>query len=826
MSNILVVTSDLPFFPGRNGHDFFNIRYLSSTHSIGVVGPCYSQFSKSGVANLESICDEVYFWPRKVDTPIQCVEYGRSFRLKRFIEKIPRKCVKYLLGRLLGIDWRVPYIYRELSVFSNCAPYVLKAITDKHWDCLVLIQSSSAVWLDYLPSRPARLAYFHDIRSDYLSKAEFLSPTDRIENKAIDAIQKQEKKFAESAEMVGFVSQLDQERGKVSLGFNGESGVAEIPVDTKYYVPAPREWENDVRPIVLFTGHLSHPPNVDAVEYFISKIWMHIKEKVPGVVFQVVGRMPSPVIVSLAASDESIELYSDVPDIRPYFWNANVYVVPMRYGGGVRQKIFEAWAMKVAVVCTTMAVEGTRAEDRKNCWLEDDPVQYASRVVELLLPTINSNRVLKSALESVNATNTIKVAAKQFESLVNRSITIKLKKPYKVLLDLRWMEIGKAGGAEQMAFELVSAMSKLDKSNYFRFHCPRSTYYEWDFPRKFHTKGIFVDEIYRNSEVYRSSCIDNLCERLDLQPIMNTSMRSLRKYREMDFDFVHSLNGYIQPDLEAFPNLLTVLDLQHIHYPKFFSPEEWEAREVLYRKSTENAEHITCISDFVRQDLHRKYDIPMEKMSTVRIIPSQSAWVRIDKKECSKRIRKLGIFGPYFLYPAHCWPHKNHKRLVEAFAAIRSELVPGFKLVLTGAPFKEDHPARILIEERGLSDTIVHLGYRSPLELRCLFQKAEALVFPSLFEGYGMPVAEAIISKTPVICSNVTSLPEIAGKAAVMFNPQSTEEIASSMLRITKDTGLRIDLIEESKIERKKFNARKIAIQTLSLYRRVFEELV
>ena len=274
----------------------------------------------------------------------------------------------------------------------------------------------------------------------------------------------------------------------------------------------------------------------------------------------------------------------------------------------------------------------------------------------------------------------------------------------------------------------------------------------------------------------------------------------------------------------GFPGVLTINDLQHLHYPQFFSQEEYAERERLYRESAERAIHIICISEFTRQDVHRQYGIPLEKMSTVWIIPSRNIWQPLSESERATLLAGMQLTGPFFFFPAHCWPHKNHERLVEAFLRVASDLPADIKLVMTGRPFPDDNPAAMMIRDKNLSARVVHLGYRSPLEVRALFQGCLALVFPSLFEGYGMPVAEAIIAGKPVLCSNVTSLPELAGDAALTFDPNSVEEIAQSLLDVATDAALRLELTDAAIRRRPLFSARRSAIQTMSIYQRVHDE--
>ncbi|MBE7212374.1 MAG: glycosyltransferase, partial [Gluconacetobacter diazotrophicus] len=522
---------------------------------------------------------------------------------------------------------------------------------------------------------------------------------------------------------------------------------------------------------------------------------------------------------------DGFELHADVPDIRPYFWNASAYVVPMRFGGGVRQKIFEAWSMRVPMVCTTMATEGTDAAHGVDCWQEDDPDAFASRLAGLLAGTeAQRGAVVDRAQAHASVRHSVPVAAPQFARLVERAAHIRRQRPYRLLFDLRWMEIGRAGGMEQMAHELVGAVGQTDHRNAYRVLCPRNTFHEWSFPSGFSCRPFFTDKNEVRAEALRAGVANALSRELRTDLVLTPSMRALRQYRKMDFDLVHAVCSYSFPDLIHFPTVLTVHDLQHVHFPEFFTPEDWTVRDDLYRSSCAAARHILCISEFTRQDLHRCYGVPLEKMTTVWNIPSRTAWLDLSPARGRALRAGMGVTGRYLFYPAHDWPHKNHARLVASFGLIAKDLPADVRLVFTGRPFAPDHPARAAIAEHRLEKRVAHLGYRSPLEMRALYQGALALVFPSLFEGFGMPAAEAMIAGCPVACANTTSLPEITGDAAVTFDPLSTNDMAAVMLRLVHEPALRENGIAAGHRRRTRFSARSSAIKTLAVYRRAFEE--
>jgi glycosyltransferase involved in cell wall biosynthesis len=287
---------------------------------------------------------------------------------------------------------------------------------------------------------------------------------------------------------------------------------------------------------------------------------------------------------------------------------------------------------------------------------------------------------------------------------------------------------------------------------------------------------------------------------------------------------VHFFQGFTYPEFSRFPSVVTMPDLQHLSYPQFFSKEAYAMREQLFRTSVENASHVICISRFTLEEVHKLYGVPREKMSVVWITPSRACRIPLRPAERTNILAGLGIRRPFLFFPAHNWPHKNHQRLLIAFAESRAKLPPETKLVFTGGNLKEGVDLAGMISRLRLDSSVVHLGYVTPIQLRALYSAAEALVFPSLFEGFGMPIAEAILSGCPVACSGTTSLPEIAGDAALLFDPENTEEIGLALIQISTDDILRDRLRKNGLGRRSAFSSWTPALETISIYHRVIQE--
>jgi Glycosyltransferase len=196
----------------------------------------------------------------------------------------------------------------------------------------------------------------------------------------------------------------------------------------------------------------------------------------------------------------------------------------------------------------------------------------------------------------------------------------------------------------------------------------------------------------------------------------------------------------------------------------------------------------------------RNSDIAPDHVYTVHIqLPFRLPSVTADAVSATLRRFEL-VADQFLLYPANFWAHKNHQMLLTAYGmhhARYSESV--LKLVCTGAPGPRLDYFREAAMAMGLADKVVFPGFIDDSELAALMASCKAVIFPSLFEGFGMPILEAMAAGKPVLCSNVTSLPEIAGDAALLFDPKRPTEIADAIRRIASDSFLVQELIDKGK---------------------------
>ena len=224
-------------------------------------------------------------------------------------------------------------------------------------------------------------------------------------------------------------------------------------------------------------------------------------------------------------------------------------------------------------------------------------------------------------------------------------------------------------------------------------------------------------------------------------------------------DVVHYPLTVPVPPVER-PTIVTLLDVQHLDLPDLFPRGERLFRRLAYDRGARRADRVIVISEWARGRVIDALGLDPGRVHAIHLAVDHE---RFSPDPAVAR-------EPFLLYPARPWPHKNHARLFEAFARLREER-PGLRLVLTGVGHDADRlPAGV--ETRGGVPTA---------DLVSLYRRAAAVVFPSLYEGFGLPPLEALACGCPVASSNAASLPEVLGDAAVLFDPHDAAAIAAGV---------------------------------------------
>jgi len=256
-------------------------------------------------------------------------------------------------------------------------------------------------------------------------------------------------------------------------------------------------------------------------------------------------------------------------------------------------------------------------------------------------------------------------------------------------------------------------------------------------------------------------------------------------------------------------------DFQELSYPDFFDEKE-RRRRAAFRRDLGRADRVVAISEATKRDGVEKARLDAGRITVlppVAGLPRQP--LRTAEQVLILSRLELSLDG-FIVYPANYWPHKNHDRLLSAL--VRAQLAaPGLRLALCGA--LDDGRERLLaaVRHRGLAETVRVFPYLSEDEVTALLQGARFLVFPSLFEGFGIPVLEAMALGTPVACSDIPALRELAGEDALYFNPEDEASLAEAMELLWGGDRKREELVAGSRTRAE----RLLATDTVGIYHRL-----
>lgn len=813
--SILIVNKDLPRFPGGIGHEFLNTVGLAEQGAtVGLVSMLHRQADWPAVEALQSRGVKTYLWisPAAAGEKHPSPSATGRERLYRawlaahaHFRAWPRRPVESAVADL---------------EFRNMADALLKALEERAWDVLVVVQTSQAATVDYLPRFPASVLVAHDIRSLLFARRAktggILSWYFRDQSARYYRF---EKHYASKYDLWLAVSQQEADWALRHYQPTRVVGLP-LPLDTDYFRPERGQQE---RPnVILFTGLMNHPPNVDAACYFARVVFPRVRSKVPDAEFWIVGRDPAAEVLRLREL-AGVVVTGEVADIRPYFAMAALFVVPLRFAAGSRNKILEAWAMEKCIVSTTLGAEGLDYQDGENIFIVDDPVPMAELIVKLLQDPELRNRVRgrgrRIVVEKHDWRGVARSLHEQFRTLAEGRAA--RQPPMRICVDLRWMLPGLAGGIENVARAFVHELIKLDGWNSYTLLLPARCQYDFDLRSRPNIRVLCPDSprALLDERLWRLRCWLHRALRLDHWE--SPAVRRLRFLRSLESDIVFSLTGYIYADLHGLRHVVQVPDIQHEFFPEFFSAQALEERRRLFSDAIRRAEHICAISEFTRKSLIERMGVDPSRVTAVPLA-ADPIFVPEFSDEDRRVWDRYGLeAGRYLLLPAHTWWHKNHRAAIAALDILSREHGLRLPLVCTGGAREAQGALEEQIRQLGLQGHVRFLGYCLREEMPALYRGAACLVFPSLFEGFGMPVLEAMASGCPVVCSNVTSLPEIAGDAALMVAPEDHEGLADAVARLVSDGDLRRELVRRGLERAKQFSWRRYTLGVLAVLHKV-----
>lgn len=283
-------------------------------------------------------------------------------------------------------------------------------------------------------------------------------------------------------------------------------------------------------------------------------------------------------------------------------------------------------------------------------------------------------------------------------------------------------------------------------------------------------------------------------------------------------DLLHSM-AFVTPVFTTKPAIITVYDLSFMHYPDQFPSLQRRYLTSQTRRSCQQAKRIITISESSKQDIHQFFGIPLHRIDVV--YPGVDSIYQPNATEEIERFRQAKGHGRYLLHVGTLQPRKNINTLLEAFAQLAE---PDLDLVLVGGKGWLFADIFAKVQQLNLEDRVHFTGYVPDEELPLWYSAAELLVFPSFYEGFGMPIIEAMACGTPVVAANNSSIPEATGNAGQLFEPTNVAACVDRLTAVLHDPQLSAKMRTLGLEHARQFSWERAGLETAEVYRRALEE--
>jgi glycosyltransferase involved in cell wall biosynthesis len=284
-------------------------------------------------------------------------------------------------------------------------------------------------------------------------------------------------------------------------------------------------------------------------------------------------------------------------------------------------------------------------------------------------------------------------------------------------------------------------------------------------------------------------------------------------------DLYHG-TSFVMPPLQGAKGVMTIYDLSFMLFPTFHT-RETQAFSKSVRRFAERADCIIAISEQTKQDIVRLLNIPENKVRVTLLAADTRYRVIDDTRRVASVAADYGIDREYILYTGTLEPRKNIPAIIRAFQSIKRELNIPHRLVLAGKKGWLYDDIFAEVRALDLEQEVIFTGYVPDEDLPFLYNGADLFVYPSFYEGFGLPPLEAMACGCPVVSSNTSSLPEVVGTAGIMVDPRKPEELATAMARVLGDSELARDMRRRGVERAAIFNWDRCVQETLSIYRDV-----
>ena len=321
--------------------------------------------------------------------------------------------------------------------------------------------------------------------------------------------------------------------------------------------------------------------------------------------------------------------------------------------------------------------------------------------------------------------------------------------------------------------------------------------------------------------------------------LVNTNLFSANIYKKISFFLNYPpLNLFIdqEPDVSFFTNysvypvksnkkILTIYDLSFIYFPQHIASRNLYFLKKTVKRSIKKANKIITISNAIKKEIIKEFNVNDRDIEIISPAVDLDFFKPCKEDSILKVKEKFKIKGSYFLFTSTLEPRKNITGILKAYTALPKQIKKDYSLVLAGGKGWQDKELLEGIKKsKEEGNNIIQIGYVPEKDLPVLYSGASIFLYPSFYEGFGIPILEAMACGVPVVTSNISSMPEVAGDSAVLVNPHNADEIKDAIIRLIQDRSLREELVRKGFLQAKKFSWEVSASRLLRVFKEVYKE--
>ncbi len=662
----------------------------------------------------------------------------------------------------------------ETDIFISTQPYFFKLFLEYFSDKTLIYDAQN---VDY----ELKKTYFQHPDSNESAK-HYLRIVREVE---LLACQQSEYILGVSGEDVDKLCETyDVERNKIVMVPNG------IDVHACHYISANERKTNkgmigEEEKRVVFIGS-AHGPNIEAVQYIINEV----AAKNYDIHYTIIGNVNSAFEDKIIPRNVHFTGMISEEEKKKIYKTADLSINPMFSGSGTNLKVLEYLACGIPLVSTEFGMRGLEVfNDYIYFAQKEDFGEAIEKTISLpaAILEFNSKEARKICEENFDKS----VIAKGLINIIKNTEEIREKRKNKINIAIEGRILHRnVSGSERYIYELIKNIPGKDQANKYEYRLVNKT-------------GFKVNGV---SNIHSIS----LSDKIDLFH---------RTYQVSNYNEILEM-------LSAKRSIITFLDLILCKNPDYFEKKKDHSNYVALMNLALNfADRIIAISEHAKRDVITTFNIPEEKIDVVYLGIDFNKFKKVDdKKEIDDFMAEYNLPRKYLLYVGTDYPHKNLKNLFIAYSKIMhlSEM-RDYYLVIAGNNSYIKGPGYLNTYLEPIKHRVVSLGHFADEKMHLLYNASDICILPSLYEGFGLTVLEAFACGVPLICSDATSLTEVAGDAAYMVDAKDPDQIAQAIVDVAKDTCLRNMLINKGLEKVKQFSWEKCAEETYNVYKKVLE---